>query len=84
VNLAGSIALVTMVYYAGIAPPLATAAGVAGRKAGLNFTQVCSPYIGDLKFWHTVVSLIVLAINSGAAFSSANLSAFAECRFSTV
>lgn len=49
-NLAGSIALVTMVYYAGIAPPLATAAGVAGRKAGLNFTQVSSPYIGDLKF----------------------------------
>ena len=43
VNLAGSIALVSLVYAAGIAPPLATAAGVAGRKAGLPFMQVICP-----------------------------------------
>lgn len=67
VNLAGSIALVTMVYYAGIAPPLATAAGVAGRKAGLNFTQVSSPTSSNLRLLQSQLA----RFGSGATFSSA-------------
>jgi formate/nitrite transporter len=60
-NLAGSIALVTMVYYAGIAPPLATAAGVAGRKAGLNFTQaflrgILANWLVNIAIWQATAS----------------------------
>lgn len=39
-NLAGSVALVSIIVAAGVAPPLATTVGVAVKKSTLPFLQV--------------------------------------------